>query len=77
MNTSRFSNPLTNRLQRIGKIISKEDFLQRVKDGTAEQTQEFTAFDNQLTYDPEQGGVFVWSSWMSRYWLVGKLNQHS
>jgi len=41
MNISRFANPLTNRLQRIGKSISKEDFLQRVSDGTATQTQEF------------------------------------
>lgn len=73
MNTSKFANPLTNRLQRIGKTISKEDFLKRVANNTATQTQEFTSFDNQLTYDPEQKGVFVWSSWMARYFLVGKL----
>lgn len=63
-----------NRLDDV-KQITPYEFYKGVKEGIFNQLKPFTTPDN-LHYDEENGGIFVWSNRCKQYFLVGKKNSY-
>jgi hypothetical protein len=59
-----------NRLDDV-KQITPSEFLEGVSNGEFKQLKTFTTIDN-LHYDEDNGGVFVWSNRCKQYFLIGK-----
>jgi hypothetical protein len=59
-----------NRLDDV-KQITLSDFYKGVSNGEFELLKPFTT-PNDLHYDEENGGVFVWSNRCNKYFLIGK-----
>jgi hypothetical protein len=59
-----------NRLDDV-KQITPSEFIEWVSNGSFKQLQPFTTPDN-LHYDEDNGGVFVWSNRCKSYYLIGK-----
>lgn len=59
-----------NRLDDVRQITPSE-FQEGVLNGDFKQLKTFTTPDN-LHYDEENGGVFVWSNICKQYFLIGK-----
>lgn len=71
MQQRRFTKGLkANRLDSV-KQITPQEFNKGVKEGIFKALQPFTTPDN-LHFDEERGGIFVWSQNCQQYFLVGK-----
>lgn len=53
------------------KQITPNEFYKGVEEGIYKQLQPFTTPDN-LHFDEEKGGIFVWSQNCQQYFLIGK-----
>ena len=71
MQHRRFSKGLrANHLDNVRQITPSE-FYEGVKNGTYKQLKTFTTPDN-LHFDEEKGGIFVWSQNCQQYFLIGQ-----